>query len=88
MSIFKNFLIAQDEAIGTLIRMDGEYGTPDETLSARAWRKRANYPKFHAFLDALFFFDREQRDGRMVKHCELCFEAELTRKHLPSAYQI
>lgn len=40
MSIFKNFLIGLNQTLNCLIRLDGEYGTPDEMLSARAWRLR------------------------------------------------
>lgn len=45
MSILKNFLIGLNQSANTLIRLNGEYGTPDEMFSARAWRLRATHPR-------------------------------------------
>jgi hypothetical protein len=87
MSVLKNAGIALDQLANTVIRIDGEWGTPDETLSARAHRVRAAHPAWARWIDRLFFWDSERRDGRIVGHCELSFEAELQRAHLPDGYQ-
>ncbi|MDR1350905.1 MAG: hypothetical protein LBJ59_09070 [Zoogloeaceae bacterium] len=83
MSIFKNVLIGLDQTLNCLIRMDGEYGAPDETLSARVWRKREHYPKTRRFIDLLFFFDRVGD----TRHCELSYTNEMLRRHLPKEYR-
>jgi len=79
MSIFKNFLIGLNQTLNCLIRLDGEYGTPDETLSARAWRLRETHPKLHVWIDRLFFWDAD--------HCQECFEIEKNREQLPVEYR-
>jgi hypothetical protein len=81
------FLIALDQAVNTLIRIDGEWGTPDETLSARAHRVREKHPAWSLWIDRVFFRDREKRETRIVRHCELSYEAELRRAHLPKSYR-
>lgn len=87
MSVFKNFILCQDAAINTLIRLDGEYGLPNEWLSARAWRKRDKCPRFHAFVNALFFVDYEWRDGMKIQHCQLAFEKLKRLEYLPEEYR-
>ncbi|GHU34894.1 hypothetical protein AGMMS50256_29220 [Betaproteobacteria bacterium] len=92
MSIFKNFLIAQDQALNTLIRINGEWGLPDETLSARAWRLREAAPQYRRWIDRLFFWNYEQdhsfeKGFYRIGHCELCHESEMRRKHLPQEYR-
>jgi hypothetical protein len=83
MSIIKNFLIAIDQAINTLFRLDDEWGTPDETLSARAWRKRISHPAYARWIDRLLFWDKSGGKG----HCQLSYEAEMTRAQLPAEYR-
>jgi hypothetical protein len=82
MSILKNILIATDQLVNCLIRIDGEWGTPDETLSARAWRIREAHSCWHVLIDRLFFWD--SANGK--SHCQLSFEVELSRGHLPRVY--
>lgn len=79
MSVFKNVLIGLNETLSCVIRMNGEYGTPDEMLSARAWRLRESYPRLHIWINRLFFFD--------PNHCEEAYKAEKTRRDLPTEYQ-
>jgi len=83
LEIFRNLLIAVDQAVNCLIRMGGEWGYPDETLSARAWRKRDRTPAWPRWIDRIFFWDRA--DGK--RHCQLAFENEILRGHMPPAYR-
>ena len=57
----------------------------DETLSSRCWRWRLDgvrsWPS--QLVDWLFFWDRERRDGRTVRHCELSWESERDGRQLP-----
>lgn len=59
------------------------HGSPDETLSAAAWRWEMNGKwqgkLLRPAIDALLFFD--------PCHCWASFEAERTRKHLPAEYR-
>jgi hypothetical protein len=86
MTVLKNFLVALDQAVNTLIRIDGDWGTPDETLSARAHRVREKHPRWPLWIDRLFFWDVDPRETRVARHCELSYEAELRRAHLPKSY--
>ena len=61
------------------MRLDGEYGQPDEMLSARAWRMRHTHPKLHVWIDRLWFWD--------ANHCRECWEIERARKQLPQTYE-
>lgn len=79
MNILKNLLICFDQAINCLIRIDGEWGRPDEMLSARAWRVRDKRPQYAKWIDRLFFWDAD--------HCAECFEIEQQRKQLPWEYR-
>ncbi len=72
----KQVLIALDQLVNTLVG-----GMADETLSASAWRNRDKHSAYR-IIDALFFWDR---DGDK-RHCELSYEAELLRSHLPRGY--
>jgi hypothetical protein len=74
----KDFLIALDQAANTLIKLSDGYGTPDEMLSARAWRLREVHPKLRKAIDALFFWDDN--------HCEECYLIEKNRQQLPQEY--
>ena len=77
--MIKQFFIALDQAINTLIKLEDGYGMADEMLSARAWRLRASHPSFHVWIDRLFFWDAD--------HCEECYQIEKERKQLPEEYQ-
>jgi hypothetical protein len=82
MSILHNVLIALDQAVNCLIRIDGDWGRPDETLSARAWRVRERHPQWHVWIDRIFFLDKKEEK----RHCQLCYESEVIRAHLPEDY--
>ena len=79
MSVFKNFLIGLNQTLNCLIRLNGEYGTPDEMFSARAWRLRATHPKLHVWVDRLFFWDKD--------HCQEIYEMERRREQLNDEYR-
>ena len=57
----------------------------DETLSSRCWRWHADGVRSWPcrLVDWLFWWDREQRDGRTVRHCELSWESERQGRQLP-----
>lgn len=79
LKILKNFLICLNQTANTLIRLNGEYGTPDEMFSARAWRLRASHPRLHVWINRLFFFDQD--------HCRAAYEAEQQRRDFPKEYR-
>jgi hypothetical protein len=83
MSVAKNLLVAFDQLLNCCFRFNGEWGAPDETLSARAWRVRDTHPRWHQWIDRLFFTDRAGEK----RHCQLSYEAELLRAHLPDGYR-
>ena len=74
----KDFLIALDQAANTLIKLSDGYGTPDEMLSARAWRLRNKHPNLRKFIDGVVVGD--------VDHCEECYLIEKNRQQLPREY--
>ena len=57
----------------------------DETLSSHAWRWHLygvrSWPC--RLVDWLFWWDKERRDGRTVRHCELSWESERQGRQLP-----
>jgi len=74
----KQFLIACDQMINTLIPFEGDgFGFADESLSARAWRLR-DQSSVWKWIDQLFFWETD--------HCRKSYESEVQRKHLPSHY--
>lgn len=77
--ILKNILIGLNETLNCCIRMNGEWGQPDEMLSARAWRLRATYPRLHIWINRIFWFDKD--------HCAMAYLAEQMRRDLPAEYQ-
>lgn len=79
----KQLLISIDQALNVLVYINGDgFGMADETLSARAWRLRAK-SRVYRIIDTIFFFDKEGEK----RHCQLSYESELSRKHLPKEYQ-
>ena len=72
-----NLAIATDQWINTLFG-----GSPDETLSARAYRKQP-YSFFWLAVDMtlnfIFFWEED--------HCKASYNSELERKHLPEGYR-
>lgn len=79
MSAFKNFLIGLDQSLNCLIKLSDGLGTPDEMLSARAWRLREQHPALRKWIDRLFFWD--------ANHCEECFNIEINREQFPAIYR-
>lgn len=75
-------LVAADQLINALLA-----GHADETLSSRAWRSRhkRRWRVAERVINTLFFADRRVIAGRVVRHCELSYLAELHREHLPKA---
>jgi len=75
----KQFLIAIDQVVNTLVYLKSEgFGFADETLSARAWRLRADSNGYKV-INVLFFWQDS--------HCLAAYESEMSRKHLPEEYQ-
>lgn len=79
MGILKNVLIGMDQAANCAIKLSDGWGTPDEMLSARAWRLREDHPSLRVLIDRLFFWDDD--------HCQECYEIEKARKQMPREYQ-
>ncbi|MGE4336262.1 MAG: hypothetical protein AB7E55_09840 [Pigmentiphaga sp.] len=76
----KQLLIAIDQVANTVVWIKGDgFGYADETLSARAWRLRAQSNAWRR-IDRLFFWDRD--------HCRTSYEAERQRRHLPAEYRV
>lgn len=77
MSYVKNVLIGVDQVFNALL-----FGTPDETLSARAYRLAPHSILWFWLMfaiDLIFFWQ--------VNHCQKSYEAELLRKQLPKEYR-
>ena len=79
MGILKNIGIGLDQTFNCVVKLSDGWGTPDEMLSARAWRLRDEHPTLRKMIDGLFFWDKN--------HCEECYEIEKKRKQLPIDYQ-
>lgn len=77
-SVIKNFAIGLDQSANCVIKLSDGWGTPDEMLSARAWRLREQHPTLLKVIDGLFFWDKN--------HCQECYEIEMQRKQLPKEY--
>lgn len=71
MTYWKRVLISIDQ-LANVVVFDG---SPDETLSARAWREQW---KIRPWIDRLFFFEAD--------HCQASYEWERDRRDLPSSY--
>lgn len=78
MSYVLNVLIAVDQVGNTLLG-----GSPDETLSARAYRTEQQGKVFGRFfrplIDTLFWFDPD--------HCKSAYNSELRKLQLPVVYR-
>lgn len=74
-----NNAVALDQMFNALLG-----GSPDETLSSRAYRTEQQQKLFGRFfrpvIDAVFFFD--------PLHCYTSYLAELTRRQLPQNFLI
>lgn len=55
-------------------------GQPDETVSARCWRRREDWPygPMRRVIDAVFFWQTD--------HCQRSYESEAKRRQLPRDY--
>lgn len=77
-----NWLIAFDQLAFATLTLG--HSSPDETLSAAAWRwEQAGKlvgRVLRPLIDALFWFD--------PKHCKTSFESEVNRLHLPKEYRL
>lgn len=77
-----NWLIAFDQLAFATLTLGRS--SPDETLSAAAWRSEGNGKLlgriFRPLIDTLFWFDQ--------KHCQTSFESEVNRMHLPKEYRM
>ena len=77
-----NVGIAVDQLLYVLLTLGA--GSPDETLSAAAWRTERDGKwlgrVFRPLIDLLFLpFERD--------HCRNSFESEVNRLHLPKEYR-
>jgi len=76
MSYWLNLAIAGDQLLNAAFR-----GSPDETLSARAYRlsveRGRHWPR--RAIDTLLFWQAE--------HCRAAHVSEVLRKHLPEQYR-
>lgn len=61
-------------------------GSPDETFSARCWRKRNKRPWsfFRMIVDAIFFWQYDTKNGG---HCRQAWNSEIMRAQLPKSYR-
>ncbi len=77
MKYILNILISIDQLFNALL-----LGSPDETLSSRAYRAwlldRIFGKIFKPLIDVLFFFDKE--------HCYRAYMAEVRKKQLPKVF--
>lgn len=77
-----NISIAIDQLLYVLLTLGA--GSPDETLSAAAYRSEGNGKLlgriFRPIIDTLFWFD--------PKHCQTSFESERDGRHLPKEYRL
>lgn len=74
----KNLWISVDQVFNAAF-----CGSPDETISARAWRlqdHQQNWAMARLLIDALFLPWEKN-------HCQKSFESELQRKQLPENYR-
>lgn len=83
---FLNVAIAVDQLLWVLVTLG--HGSPDETLSAAAWRLeqagRWQGRLFRPLIDGLFLVITFGRDKT---HCKSSFDSEAKRRHLPAEYQ-
>lgn len=75
-----SILIAVDQLANALL-----WGYVDETLSSRCFRcnDKRRWRIAERAVNTLFFWDKEEIGGRLVRHCEIAYLAELHREHLP-----
>lgn len=75
-----NILIALDQMLYVLVTLG--HGSPDETLSAAAWRweqaGKWQGKLLRPTIDKIFWFDRN--------HCWSSYQSEILKRHLPAEY--
>ena len=82
---FWNILIVLDQLLNAVLA-----GYPDETFSARSWRKaQAGQPFWRLLcwcIDSVFYWDcvRNAEDLKIKGHCQLSAESETDGNHRPS----
>lgn len=76
-----NLVVALDQVIYVIVTLGA--GSPDETLSAAAWRTEQDGKLLGRFFRPLIDFIARplERD-----HCRTAYESEIKRHHLPSHY--
>ena len=52
-SVIKNVAIGLDQSVNCFVKLADGWGTPDEMLSARAWRLREQHPTLRKIIDWL-----------------------------------
>lgn len=76
-----NFSIALDQFVFCAVTLG--HASPDETLSAAAWRWESNGRLrgkiLRPVIDTIFFFDPD--------HCRASFMSEMQKAHLPGDYR-
>ena len=86
MTRTKAILLGLDQLLNAVV-----CGSPDETFSAACFRKAPHGKKRWVYaqkvINKLFFWDYEIRGSRKAEHCELSWEMELKRSHLPKEYK-
>ncbi len=78
---FENIAIWLDQGANVIFRR----GSPDETLSSRAFRERGARGKrrrFRRFIDRLFFILIRERN-----HCWKAYRSEMKRRQMPEEFQ-
>jgi hypothetical protein len=71
----KNNLIAFDQQCNSIL-----FGSPDETLSARAYRLRDDgWGVVYVVINYVFFWQED--------HCKGSYTSEVIRRHLPKEYR-
>lgn len=77
-----NVLIAFDQLIYVLVTLGK--GSPDETMSAAAWRTEQDGKILGRFFRPKIDFIFSPLEAA---HCRKSFESEIARKHLPGHYK-
>jgi hypothetical protein len=76
-----NFLISLDQFLFVILSLGN--ASPDETLSAAAWRweleGRRRGKILRPIIDKMFWFDPE--------HCKMSFYSEINKTQLPETYR-
>ena len=79
-----NLVVALDQVIYVIVTLGA--GSPDETLSAAAWRTEQDGKLmgrfFRPIIDAVF-----RSLFREENHCQNSYHSEVMRKHLPEHYE-